>query len=297
MGTLDGKVAIITGAGQGVGRCHAELFASEGASVVVNDMNDTADEVAEVINAAGGNAVAHRCSVTDWDGVGEMVAATIDRFGDLDIVVNNAGFVRDAMVFSMTEDQYDAVVDVHLKGHVTTSHHAAAYWRGVAKSLAEGETPKPRRIINTTSESGLFGGPAQANYGSAKGGIVSLTMILAKEIGRYGITVNCIAPRARTQMNEMMDRFAKPEVGFDSYDPAHVSPMVAWLAGDDAGDVNGQTFIVTGDEVHRMAQPSVAASITAGDVRWTLEAISAQRDALFGDESPSLSPWAGPAMR
>lgn len=297
MGTLDGKVAIITGAGQGVGRCHAELFAAEGASVVVNDMNDTADEVAEAINAAGGTAVAHRCSVTDWDGVGEMVAATIDRFGDLDIVVNNAGFVRDAMVFSMTEDQYDAVVDVHLKGHVTTSHHAAAYWRGVAKSLAEGEAPKPRRIINTTSESGLFGGPAQANYGSAKGGIVSLTMILAKEIGRYGITVNCIAPRARTQMNEMMDRFAKPETGFDSYDPAHVSPMVAWLAGDDAGDVNGQTFIVTGDEVHRMAQPSVAASITAGDVRWTPGAISAQRDALFGDESPSLSPWAGPPMR
>lgn len=297
MGTLDGKVAIITGAGQGVGRCHAELFAAEGASVVVNDMNETADEVAEAINAAGGTAVAHRCSVTDWDGVGEMVAATIDRFGDLDIVVNNAGFVRDAMVFSMTEDQYDAVVDVHLKGHVTTSHHAAAYWRGVAKSLAEGEAPKPRRIINTTSESGLFGGPAQANYGSAKGGIVSLTMILAKEIGRYGITVNCIAPRARTQMNEMMDRFAKPETGFDSYDPAHVSPMVAWLAGDDAGDVNGQTFIVTGDEVHRMAQPSVAASITAGDVRWTPGAINAQRDALFGDESPSLSPWAGPPMR
>jgi 3-oxoacyl-[acyl-carrier protein] reductase len=297
MGTLDGKVAIITGAGQGVGRCHAELFAAEGASVVVNDMNETADEVADGINASGGSAVAHRCSVTDWDGVGEMVAATIDRFGDLDIVVNNAGFVRDAMVFSMTEEQYDAVVDVHLKGHVTTSHHAAKYWRGVAKSIGEGETPRPRRIINTTSESGLFGGPAQANYGSAKGGIVSLTMILAKEIGRYSITVNCIAPRARTQMNEMMDRFAKPDTGFDPYDPAHVSPMVVWLAGDDAGDVNGQTFIVTGDEVHRMAQPEVAASITAGDARWTPESISAQRDTLFGDESPSLSPWAGPAMR
>lgn len=297
MGTLDGKVAIITGAGQGVGRCHAELFAAEGASVVVNDVNETAEEVAEAITAAGGTAVAQRCSVTDWDGVGEMVAATIGRFGDLDIVVNNAGFVRDAMVFSMTEDQYDAVVDVHLKGHVTTSHHAAKYWRGVAKSLGEGETPRPRRIINTTSESGLFGGPAQSNYGSAKGGIVALTMILAKEIGRYGVTVNCIAPRARTQMNEMMDRFAKPETGFDSYDPAHVSPMVAWLAGDDAGDVNGQTFIVTGDEIHRMAQPAVAASITAGDVRWTPETISARRDALFGDDSPSLSPWAGPPMR
>ena len=215
-----------------------------------------------------------------------MVAATIDRFGDLDIVVNNAGIVRDAMIFSLTEKQYDAVVDVHLKDHVAVSHHAAGYWRGVAKSLGQGETPRPRRIINTTSESGLFGGPAQANYGSAKGGIVSLTMILAKEIGRYGVTVNCIAPRSRTQMNEMMDRFAKPESGFDPYDPAHVSPMVAWLAGDDAADGNGQTFIVIGEEIHRIAQPNVAASIASGDVRWTPAEITAHRDALLGDDSP-----------
>lgn len=297
MGALEGKVAIVTGAGQGVGRCHAELFAAEGAAVVVNDLGDTAHEVADAITAAGGTAVAHPCSVTDWDGVGEMVAGTIERFGDLDIVVNNAGFVRDAMVFSMTEEQYDAVVDVHLKGHVTTAHHAGAYWRGVAKALGEGVAPRPRRIVNTTSESGLFGGPAQANYGSAKGGIVSLTMILAKELVRYGVTVNCIAPRARTQMNETNPRFAKPDEGFDSYDPAHVSPMVAWLASDAAGDVNGQTFIVTGDEIHRMAPPRVASSIIAGDQRWTIGTIGANRSSLFGDDPATIAPWGGPPMR
>ncbi len=298
MGALDGKVAIITGAGQGVGRCHAELFAAEGAAVVVNDFADSCHEVAAAINDAGGRAIAEQCSVTDWDAVGAMVKRTIQEFGDLDIVVNNAGFVRDAMVFSMTEEQYDTVVDVHLKGHVTTAHHAGAYWRHVAKSLGDGESPKQRRVINTTSESGLFGGPAQANYGSAKGGIITLTRILAKELGKYGVTSNCIAPRARTKMNEMIPMFAPHEGdGFDPYDPAHVSPMLAWLASDHASDVNGQTFIVTGDEIHRMAEPTVAASVTAGDQRWTVDAIDAQRSALFGADSPSLPPWGGPPMR
>ena len=167
MGALDGKVAIITGAAQGVGRCHAEFFAAEGASVVVNDISEVANDVAESISAAGGTAIAHRCSVTDWDAVGAMVNATIERFGDVDIVVNNAGFVRDAMVFSITEEQYDQVVDVHLKGHEALTHHVSAYWRSVAKALPDGESPRPRRIVNTTSESGLFGGPAQSNYGSA----------------------------------------------------------------------------------------------------------------------------------
>jgi len=298
MGALDGKVAIVTGAGQGVGRCHADLLAAEGAAVVVNDFADTCHEVAAAINDAGGRAIAQQCSVSDWDAVGAMVKNTIAELGDLDIVVNNAGFVRDAMVFSMDEDQYDTVVDVHLKGHVTTAHHAGAYWRHVAKSAGEGEAPRPRRIINTTSESGLFGGPAQANYGSAKGGIITLTRILAKELGKYGVTSNCIAPRARTKMNEMIPMFAPHEGdGFDPYDPAHVSPMVAWLASDAAADVNGQTFIVTGDEIHRMAEPSVAATVTAGDQRWTVDTITAHRGELFGDDSPSLAPWGGPPMR
>ena len=297
MGALDGKVAIITGAGTGVGRCHAELFAAEGASVVVNDVSDAAVEVADAITAAGGSAVAHQSDISDWDATGAMVKRTLDEFGDLDIVVNNAGLLRDSMSFSMAEDQWNIVIDVHLKGHAAMAHHAGAYWRAIAKGLGEGETPKPRRIINTTSESGLFGGPAQMNYASAKGGIITMTMVLAKELGRYGVTVNCIAPRARTQMNEMMERFAKPEEGFDPYDPAHVSPMVAWLASDAASDVNGQTFIVTGDEIHRMAMPTVAGAITAGDERWTVDAITANRADLFGDDSPTLPMWGGPAMR
>ena len=297
MGALDGKVAIITGAGTGVGRCHAELFAAEGASVVVNDVSDAAVEVADAITAAGGSAVAHQSDISDWDATGAMVKRTLDEFGDLDIVVNNAGLLRDSMSFSMAEDQWNIVIDVHLKGHAAMAHHAGAYWRAIAKGLGEGETPKPRRIINTTSESGLFGGPAQMNYASAKGGIITMTMVLAKELDRYGVTVNCIAPRARTQMNEMMERFAKPEEGFDPYDPAHVSPMVAWLASDAASDVNGQTFIVTGDEIHRMAMPTVAGAITAGDERWTVDAITANRTDLFGDDSPTLPMWGGPAMR
>ena len=297
MGALDGKVAIITGAAQGVGRCHAEFFAAEGASVVVNDISDAAQEVAKSINASGGTAVAHQASVTDWDAVGNMVSSTIERFGDLDIVVNNAGFLRDAMIFSIAEEQYDPVVDVHLKGHVALTHHATAYWRSTAKALPEGVSPRPRRIVNTTSESGLFGGPGQSNYGSAKGGIVTLTYITAKEMQRYGTTVNCVAPRARTPMTESQERFAPPANGFDPYDPAHVSPMLAWLASDAAADVNGQVFIVTGDEIHRMAQPSVASTITAGDQRWTLDAITAHRAELFGDDGSTLPMWAGPPMR
>lgn len=297
MGALEGKVAIVTGAGQGVGRCHAELLAAEGATVVVNDVSDLADEVAAGITASGGNAVAHRSDISDWAATGAMVKNAIDDFGDLDIIVNNAGVLRDAMSFSMDEDQWNLVVDVHLKGHAATAHHAGAYWRAIAKGLEDGATPRPRRIINTTSESGLYGGPAQMNYASAKGGIVTMTMVLAKELGRYGVTVNCIAPRARTQMNEAMPMFAKPDEGFDPYDPAHVSPMVAWLASDAAGDVNGQTFIVTGDEIHRLSMPTVGGAIFAGDSQWTVDAITEHRDALFGEDPSTLPPWAGPPMR
>ena len=297
MGALDGKVAIVTGAGQGVGRCHAELLAAQGASVVVNDLADSAIEVTEAISANGGVAIAHQSDIADWDATGELVNAALDTFGELDIIINNAGLLRDAMSFSMTENQWDLVVDVHLKGHAATAHHASKYWRATAKSLPDGAALRPRRIINTTSESGLFGGPAQLNYGSAKGGIVTMTLILAKELGRYGVTANCIAPRARTQMNESIDRFKKPETGFDPYDPAHVSPMVAWLASDDASDVNGQTFIVTGDEIHRMAIPTVAGTIAAGDQQWTIDSISASKAELFGSDSPTIPPWAGPPMR
>ena len=227
MGALNDKVAIVTGAGQGVGRCHAELLAAEGARVVVNDLTERADEVAEAIVAAGGQAVAHRGSVSDWSAAEAMVGTALDRFGELHVLVNNAGFIRDAMSFTMTEEQFDAVVDVHLKGHFAPTHFAAAYWRAQAKAAGEGAELVPRRIINTSSESGLFGGPGQSNYGSAKGGIVSMTLIQARELGRLNVTANCIAPRARTPMTDVNPKFARPETGFDKYDPANVSPMVA----------------------------------------------------------------------
>jgi NAD(P)-dependent dehydrogenase (short-subunit alcohol dehydrogenase family) len=296
MGVLNDKVAIVTGAGQGLGRCHAELLAVEGARVVVNDLTERADEVAEAIVAAGGQAVAHRGSVSDWSAADALVGTALDRFGELHVLVNNAGFIRDAMSFSMTEEQFDAVVDVHLKGHFAPTHFAAAYWRAQAKAAGEGAQLVPRRIINTSSESGLFGGAGQSNYGSAKGGIVSMTLIQARELGRLNVTANCIAPRARTPMTELIPNFARPETGFDKYDPANVSPMVAWLASDDAHDVSGQVFIVLGDQIHRMQPAQIAATVTAGDRRWTVEAISATRAELFAGTSGGVSAFGGPPM-
>lgn len=296
MGALDGKVAIVTGAGQGVGRCHAEFLAAEGAAVVVNDLSESAEEVAAAIVAAGGRAVAHRCSVSDWQAAGSLVQRAIDEFGDLHILVNNAGFIRDAMSFAMEEDRFDAVVDVHLKGHFAPAHFAAAYWRAQAKAAPEGSTPPARRIINTTSESGLFGGPGQSNYGSAKGGIVTMTLILARELERLNVTVNCIAPRARTPMTEVNPKFAKPESGFDKYDPANVSPMVAFLASDHASGISGQVFIVLGDQVHRMRPMEIASSVRAGGHQWTVEGLAAAQAELFAGAPSGVPAWGGPPM-
>lgn len=300
MGALSGKVALVTGAGQGVGRCHAELLAAEGAAVVVNDLSDAADDVAAGIRAAGGQAVAVKGSVTDWAVAESLVARAIGEFGDLHILVNNAGFIRDAMSFSMEEAQFDAVVGVHLKGHFAPTHFAAKHWRDTAKALTDaggdGAVLPARRIINTTSESGLFGGPGQSNYGSAKGGIITMTLVLARELGRYNVTVNCIAPRARTPMTEVNPKFAKPESGFDKYDPANVSPMVAFLASDHAGDVSGQTFIVLGDQVHRIRPTEIAGSVMAGDKPWTVEALAAKKSELFGGGPSSVPAWGGPPM-
>jgi NAD(P)-dependent dehydrogenase (short-subunit alcohol dehydrogenase family) len=296
MGLLNGKVAIVTGAGQGVGRCHAELLAAQGASVVVNDLSDRADEVVASIVSNGGQAVAHRGNVSDWSVAEGLVATAIDHFGDLHIVVNNAGFIRDAMTFAMTEEQFDSVIDVHLKGHFAPTHFAASYWRAQAKAAVDGAVLPSRRIINTTSESGLFGGPGQSNYGAAKGGIVTMTLIQARELGRLNVTANCIAPRARTPMTEVNPKFAKPHDGFDKYDPANVSPMVAWLASDDAGDVTGQVFIVLGDQIHRMRPAEIASSTMAGGRRWSVEEIAARRAELFGAAPSGMPGWGGPPM-
>ncbi len=296
MDALNGKVAIVTGAGQGVGRCHAELLAAEGAAVVVNDLGESADEVAAGIVAAGGRCVAQRGSVTDWSAAQALVQRAIDEFGDLDILVNNAGFIRDGMSFSMEEQQFDSVVGVHLKGHFAPAHFAAVHWRNVAKEMGEGAVLPARRIIMTTSESGLFGGPAQSNYGSAKGGILTMTLVLARELSRYNVTVNCIAPRARTPMTQVNPKFAQPSEGFDKYDPANISPMVAFLASDAASDINAQTFIVLGDQVHRMRPTEIANSISGGGQKWTVEGLIAAKDEMFGGMPSGIPVWGGPPM-
>jgi NAD(P)-dependent dehydrogenase (short-subunit alcohol dehydrogenase family) len=291
MGALDDKVAIVTGAGRGLGRAHALELAGEGASVVVNDVVG-ASEVVDEINIAGGRAVANTSSVSDWKAAAGMVEQAIDTFGDLHILVNNAGIIRDAMSFNMGEPDWDAVIDVHLKGHFCLSHHAGVYWRNQAKAGVEAG----RRIINTSSEAGLHGSAGQANYASAKAGIIGLTWVFAREYQRYGVTANAIAPRARTQMTENIPLFApKVEGEFDPFEPVHVARVVAWLATDAAADVSGQIFIVMGGAVHLMAPFEVAASLTTPSAGFSLADLEAGKAELFAGRSSGVPKVHGPA--
>jgi NAD(P)-dependent dehydrogenase (short-subunit alcohol dehydrogenase family) len=288
LGTLDGKVAIVTGAGQGLGRAHALTLAREGASVVVNDVNETTvREVAASISEAGGRSLVNTDSVADWAAMEALVAETVRSFGDLHIVVNNGGFLRDRMSFSMTEEEWDSVIGVHLKGHFCLSRHAAVWWREQSK---QGATA-PRRIINTTSEAGLFGSAGQANYSPAKGGIVSLTWTLARELGRYGVTVNAIAPRARTPMTEGTMSFATGPAaeGWDRYDPTNVSEVVVWLASDRTSDITGQVLVVVGGDV-LLVRPFEIASSAHHDGPWTPDALDAARGELFAGRVPEPPP-------
>jgi len=278
MGVLDGKVAIVTGAGQGLGRAHAITLAREGAAVVLDAA--TAGSVVGEITAAGGRAALNTASVARWDATKTLVDQAVETFGDLHIVVNNAGFLRDKMSFSMDEDEFDTVIAVHLKGHFCMCRHAGVWWRDQAKAGATA----PRRIVNTTSEAGLFGSAGQANYAPAKAGIVSLTWVFARELGRYGVTANVIAPRARTQMTAGQSFIAAPTDGsFDRYDPFHVSQAVAWLASDATSHITGQLFVVIGGDVHRLVPFQVGASIHA-DGGWTVETLTAAQGRLVGEE-------------
>jgi NAD(P)-dependent dehydrogenase (short-subunit alcohol dehydrogenase family) len=245
---------IVTGAGRGLGREHALEFARQGAKVVVNDLgaeldgtgrsSGPAQEVVDQIVAAGGEAVVNGDDVADWDGSARLVRTAVDVFGGLDVLVNNAGFVRDRMVVSATEDEWDAVVRVHLKGHFCTTRHASAYWREQSKAGAEIDA----RIVNTSSGAGLLGSVGQAAYSAAKAGIATLTLIEAVELARYGVTANAIAPSARTRMTEgvFADRMTKPDSGFDAMDPANVSPLVVWLGSAESRDVTGRVFEIEG---------------------------------------------------
>ena len=257
-GILEDQVAIVTGAGAGLGREHALALAREGASVVVNDLGAAhdgtggsagpAEQVAAEIVAAGGRAVANTDNVAEWEGARRLVGRAIEAFGRLDALVNNAGILRDRMMVNMEEDEWDTVVKVHLKGTFAPARHAAAYWRDRAKS---GETVDAR-IVNTTSSSGIFGNVGQSNYGAAKAGIAAFTVITAKELGRYGIRVNAVAPTARTRMTEDIATIAGTEAattGWDPFDPANVSPMVAWLSSPASAGLTGRVFSVHGGTV------------------------------------------------
>src|SRR5208282_1837644 len=270
MGLLDGKVAIVTGGGRGLGRAHCLALAAHGAAVVVNDPGaglhgestdqTPAEAVAAEITAAGGRAIPDHSSVTDWAATGKLIAQAAAEFGRLDVVVNNAGILRDRMLFSMTEDDFDAVIAVHLKGTFAMTRHACAYWREEAKRgtvKRDGEVGGGR-IINTTSGTGLFGTVGQANYGAAKAGIVSLTTITALEMARYGVTANAISPIALTRMTDgvagVAVRNPVPEgpEGFDPQDPANASGLVVYLASAASAWLTGQVFRVHGDRVQRL---------------------------------------------
>jgi NAD(P)-dependent dehydrogenase (short-subunit alcohol dehydrogenase family) len=250
----EGRVVIVTGAGGGIGRAHAMEFARQGAKVVVNDLGTSnhgegassgpAETVAEEIRALGGEAVSNGADVSSWDQTGELVQQAIDTFGGLDVVVNNAGFLRDRMFVSATEDEWDAVMKVHLKGHFCTARHAAQYWRDQSKA---GETVDAR-IINTSSGAGLQGSVGQSAYSAAKGGIASLTLVQAAEMGRYGVTSNAIAPAARTRMTEAIftDMQAPEDGAFDENAPENVSPLVVWLGSAESREVTGRVFEVKG---------------------------------------------------
>jgi NAD(P)-dependent dehydrogenase (short-subunit alcohol dehydrogenase family) len=259
-GGLAGRVAIVTGAGRGLGREHALLLARQGARVVVNDLGTSvsgsgsdlsvADQVVKEIKAFGGEAVSDANDIADWGGARRLIQSAIDAFGNLDVLINNGGFLRDRMFVNMREDDWDEVIRVHLKGHAAPSHWAATYWRERSKF----GHPVRASIVNTSSHAGLVGQPGQSNYAAAKAGIAGLTITLAIELGRYGVRVNAISPAARTRMTdsnkEMRVRLAPPADGakFDSYDPANVSPLVAYLATPDC-PLTGQVFWITGGDV------------------------------------------------
>ncbi|HEX3898312.1 MAG TPA: SDR family oxidoreductase [Mycobacteriales bacterium] len=254
MGICDDRVVIVTGAGGGLGRAHALAFAAEGAAVVVNDIGTSregegssagpAQSVVDEIRAAGGTAVANTDDIADWDGAESLVRNAISEFGTLDVLVNNAGFLRDRMLVGMSIEEWDAVVRVHMRGHFCTLRHAGGYWREQSKNGSQPDA----RIINTSSGAGLMGSVGQGNYSAAKAGIVGMTLVAASELARYGVTVNAIAPAARTRMTEvaMPEMMKVPESGFDAMAPENVSPLVVWLGSAESREVTGRVFEVEG---------------------------------------------------
>jgi NAD(P)-dependent dehydrogenase (short-subunit alcohol dehydrogenase family) len=294
MPDLQGKVAIVTGAGRGIGREHALALARAGAQIVVNDLGASlageghdegpAHDVVREIEALGGEAVANGENVADFAGAKRLVEQAIESFGRLDILVNNAGILRDRMLVNMEEHEWDAVIEVHLKGHFAPTRQASAYWRERSKT---GEDVRAR-VINTSSPSGVFGNVGQANYGAAKAGIVGFTLIAAQELQRYGVTVNAIAPNARTRMTEAaFGSIPAPEDGFDPADPANNSPIVVALCADEAQNVTGQVFFVYGGAVNMLTGWQAGELFQAG-TRWDADALLAElRERLPDGAAPA----------
>ncbi len=291
MGSLDGRVAIITGAGGGIGREHALLFAAEGAKVVVNDLGGAmdgtgddrgvAEKVADEIKAMGGEAVANADNIADWEGGQRLINTAIEAFGDLHVLVNNAGILRDRVLVNMSEEEWDAVIHVHLKGHFVPTRHAAAYWREQTK---EGKAVNAA-IVNTSSTSGLLGNPGQTNYGAAKAGIASFSNICAQELARYGVRSNTIAPAARTRLTEatpgLGDMVKAPEdaAKFDAWDPANVSPLVAYLSTADC-PLTGKVFFVQGARVSLMTPWAMGDTFDNKNDRWTVDGLAKELASL-----------------
>jgi NAD(P)-dependent dehydrogenase (short-subunit alcohol dehydrogenase family) len=309
MPNLDGKVAVVTGAGRGIGREHALALARAGAKIVVNDLGASlagegadagpAHDVVREIQALGGEAVADGENVADFAGAKRLIDGAVSAFGRLDILVNNAGILRDRMLVNMEEHEWDAVIEVHLKGHFAPTRHAAAHWRERAKA----GDPVTARVINTSSPSGVFGNVGQLNYGAAKAGIVGFTLIAAQELQRYGVTVNAIAPNARTRMTEAaFGEIPPPENGFDAADPANNSPIVVALCADEAQDITGQVFFIYGGVVN-MLSGWQAGELFANDERWDPDALLQElRDRLPDGAAPpgmlaSMHQAGGQSMR
>ena len=292
MGALDGRVAIITGAGRGIGREHALLYAAEGAKVVVNDLGGNIDGtgedrapaqvVVDEIKAMGGEAVANIDNVADWEGAQRLINTAVETFGDLHVLVNNAGILRDRVLVNMTEQEWDAVIAVHLKGHFCPSRFAASYWREQSKA---GKDLKGS-IINTSSTSGLLGNPGQTNYGAAKAGIAAFTIIAATELQRYGVRVNAIAPAARTRLTEQTPGFGDlikaPEDAskFDVWDPANISPLVAYL-GTENCPATGQVFMSQGGKIGLFKGWTMTETIDKND-RWSVSELEVEMKKLIG---------------
>jgi len=285
---LSGKVAIVTGAGNGLGRAESLALAQAGAALILNDLpGEAIAETAGQVRQAGGQARACAGDIGDWATGEQLVSAALEEFGQLDILINNAGVLRDRMIFTMSADEWDTVIRVHLRGHFVTTRFATAHWREASKRAGG---PVYARIVNTSSEAFLLGSPGQPNYAAAKAGIAALTVSTARGCARYGVRANAICPRARTAM--LAGLVSPPPVdGPDPLAPEHVAPLVTYLAGPAAERINGEVFVVHGGVAAVMEPPRVRSVFRASgtpDGMWTLDAVASALGPAFGDRAPSV---------